>query len=279
MNDAGLNDDAELDAFLAGKGALSELLSELKDELQAELPQPSADLEAKIMADAQAALTPTSSLPPFPPRQLTPMEEFAAFTNKVATMGPPPMQRNPVTRLGKSLVAANDAMVNDGPAAWPEARWRWLWRWRVPLGVAASVLLFFPVVFKLSQEPQESQESPMSATPALKMAVETATPTAAQANRAQDAAQTANAPAPPAPPAALADSELAKEVRITNKAMKKSASPEADAQALLTAIEKMILNKKIPEALEAWQKFRLAYPDYVVTPALEKQMEALKAQQ
>jgi hypothetical protein len=296
MNDAGLNDDAEFDAFLAGKGALSELLSELKGELQDEFALPSAELDSKIMADAQAALTP--------------MEEFAAFTNKVATLGRAPMQRNPVTQLNKSLLAANDAMVHDGPAAWPQARW--LWRWRVALGVAASVLLFFPVVFKLSQE------SPMSAAPALNMPLEKAMPAATQAslpppppepramekkpivsgrleeklateaitaskmapaqtqaNRVQNAAPTANAPAPPA---ALADTELPKGLSLPNKVMKKPASPEADAPALLTAIEQMILDKKIPEALEAWQKFRQTYPDYVLTPAQEKQIEALKAQ-
>ncbi|MFZ6757610.1 hypothetical protein ACO0K9_10325 [Undibacterium sp. Ji50W] len=49
-----------------------------------------------------------------------------------------------------------------------------------------------------------------------------------------------------------------------------------DAQWRLAKIDKLIKAKQNKEALEEWNRFRIAYPDYVVDKSLQKQIENLQ---
>lgn len=92
--------DAEFEAFLQGGDELALLLQELPQDT------PSAELDAAIMADAEAALV---------------VAEADATTPVIA--------------------AANDAKNPDASSHRPS----FLWRWKTPLGLVASVMLAVPI--------------------------------------------------------------------------------------------------------------------------------------
>ena len=98
--------DAEFEAFLQGGDELALLLQDLPQDA------PSAELDAAIMADAEAALI---------------LAAADATTPVVA--------------------AANDAKNPDASPHRPS----FLWRWKTPLGLAASIMLAVPL-FLLQQE-------------------------------------------------------------------------------------------------------------------------------
>lgn len=56
------------------------------------------------------------------------------------------------------------------------------------------------------------------------------------------------------------------------------ASPPEAPQSWLTRIEKLLKEDKKKEALEEWNKFRKAYPEYSVRKELADQIDALKKQ-
>lgn len=55
-----------------------------------------------------------------------------------------------------------------------------------------------------------------------------------------------------------------------------AAAPASDAQLRLAKIEKLIKAKQGKAALEEWNRFRTAYPDYVVDSSLQKQIDNLQ---
>jgi hypothetical protein len=83
--------------------------------------------------------------------------------------------------------------------------------------------------------------------------------------------------APPPPPAARRMSEPAPKTELAGANSIASVTP--DAKTWLAQIEKLIRDDKRTEALAAWQKFRQAYPDYVVEKTIEKQIEAFRTQE
>lgn len=108
--------DAEFEDFLQGQGELAGLLHSLEQE------QPSAELDAAILADAARVL------------------------NNPAI--------NPVTTIAPSVQpanAANDAKGPSGSGAMPG----FLWRWKLPLGLAASILFAIPVVMEYRQHTEQ----------------------------------------------------------------------------------------------------------------------------
>ncbi|MES2039631.1 MAG: hypothetical protein V4495_17590, partial [Pseudomonadota bacterium] len=105
--------DAEFEAFLQGGDELALLLQDLPQDT------PPAELDAAIMADAEAAL----------------ILAIADTTNP-------------------AVAAANDAKNPDASPHRPS----FLWRWKTPLGLAASIMLAVPL-FLLQQEHEAEIEA------------------------------------------------------------------------------------------------------------------------
>lgn len=153
--------DAELEDFLQGKGELASLLRDLPQA------QPSAELDAAIIAQAERAL--------------------AASTPAIPTTTAP---------------AANDATGPEGHGKPPS----FLWRWKLPLSLAASILFAIPVVMQQNQQPYSNEPVIVAApnAPVPQAKDNAALPELAQADMAKQDKLAAKAEATPAPAAATA---------------------------------------------------------------------------
>lgn len=299
--------DAELDAFLSGGDALSRQLQAM------EQPAPSAQLDAAILAQAEAL-----------------MEKDRP--------------RAPVARM----LAANDA----GPQT-PASTWRPGRRWRVPTGIAAALVagVLAQQTWQAERDidgvsllpPAPTQSAPAAAPPPVEEKPRAALPAADAAPVPQAAARaTARRPAPP--PAPVAESEVAapqapvqaeapasafappaapvaapapapayapplpapvalgrasapvsasafselqaksapRPVVVVDRRSRVEAGAQSPAQSAadpadwLAAIDEMLRAGLRRDTLEEWDRFRAAYPDYPVPAQTIDKINALK---
>lgn len=99
-----------------------------------------------------------------------------------------------------------------------------------------------------------------------------------------------SAPMPAPVPAPQAQAQPEGQVRVQGHKVRRLSDDKAAADAAsagepaesasewLQRLEKLLQEGKHKQALEEWRKFRLAWPNYPVAPATEKQIEALQAQ-
>jgi hypothetical protein len=249
----GLDDDnAKFDEFLQGKGELADLLRALPQE------QPSSELDAKILADVRRSLQ-SSLIKTLPGNPVT----------QVADVGPAANQTN---GAGGAVILP----IRSEPAR----RSGFLTRWRVPLGICATLVLSLSVTFEVwqGQAHREMQATggaqPLIIADAPKISEEVVVALGMPAEPAATAVESAPAPMmemAATAPAAAKKSELAGANSI--------ASTPPDAKTWLSQIEKLIQDDKRKEALDAWQKFRQVYPDYVVDKIIERQIESFRTQE
>ncbi len=154
--------DVEFADFLQGRGELAHLLQELPQE------QPSAELDAAILADAEKALAAPHIEPHIGP-QVKPQASLPT---------------SPI-----SVMAANDSI---GPATDAGGAPSFLWRWELPLGLAAGILFAMPLALLQKQPSSLDNSAGKAATelPQLAKADHMTTPEApAAAAPAPDVAQ------------------------------------------------------------------------------------------
>ena len=75
---------------------------------------------------------------------------------------------------------------------------------------------------------------------------------------------------------AEAAAKPAKPANEAARARKLLQEPVLPANAWLQKIEKLLQAEKNKEALDEWQQFRQAWPDFVVDKALQTRLDALK---
>ncbi len=196
------NDDmheAEFEDFLQGKGELASLLQDLPQA------QPSAELDAAIIAEAERALA-------------------APLATRTAPAIVPP--------------AVNDAIGPEGSGKPPS----FLWRWKLPLSLAASILFAIPVVMQQHQESYSTEPVTASASnaralptapaaPATQENDKSALPQLAQADLTKRAKVAAEVAAPAAPVASTSnaaspvmEASKAKESQVADDARRASAA-------------------------------------------------------
>ncbi|MFZ6731343.1 hypothetical protein ACO0LG_05395 [Undibacterium sp. Ji42W] len=194
------NDDmhvAEFEDFLQGKGELASLLQDLPQA------QPSAELDAAIIAEAEGALA-------------------APLATRTAPAIVPP--------------AANDAIGPEGSGKPPS----FFWRWKLPLSLAASILFAIPVVMQQNQESYPADPVTVRApnapavptAPAIQEKDTPALPQLAQADLTKQAKVAAEVAPPAAAPAANMNSAAApameaskaKESQVADDARRTSAA-------------------------------------------------------
>ncbi|BBB64098.1 hypothetical protein UNDKW_5825 [Undibacterium sp. KW1] len=209
------NDDmreAEFEDFLQGKGELASLLQDLPQA------QPSAELDAAIIAEAELALA------------------VPLATRTAPAIVPP---------------AANDATGPEGNGKPPS----FLWRWKLPLSLAASILFAIPVVMQQHQESYPTEPVTASASnaralptapaaPATQENDKSALPQLAQADLTKRAKVAAEVAAPAAPVASTSnaaspvmeaskanESQVADDARRASAAKPRSEFKPAEQQA------------------------------------------------
>lgn len=268
-------DDAEFDAefagFLRGEGELAGLMRQVPQ------PQPSSELDEKILANAGAALAQPAS------------------ANDAAM---PAAERRPaeVRRTSRDIA-------------------RFLRRARAPLGLAATVVIAVSLGVQWRQEPEVAEQVVVPAVPELKADAPPPPASADRPAPAADAAmaappkQEAAQPAPALKQAGTmqparkreAHANLAEarpqdappqtafaysRVQEPGTLSKQAALPAADLQGIVPAgdpkagewllkIDELIRQGRKEEALKSWEDFRKAWPDYPVPEPLKEKIKAL----
>lgn len=254
MNSEDINDD-DLDAFLKGDDELSRRLRALDQ------PSPSAELDAAILARAARP----------------------AAANDPAEGGAPPA---PMPRMGL--------------------------RWRVPAGIAATVLagVLAHHAWQASADLDRDGEvrlvapappappapavppQPEAIAPPPPEAAPVAPPKAAQPAARRSAPQVSE-PAPPPPPSAeletysapaaappapqpIAQERSAMEVTARRNRSEAPKAAQPDPKLWLASIDEMLKAGLQRDAVEEWDRFRAAWPDYPVPDQTRARISALR---
>lgn len=198
--DVDRTDDAEFEDFLLGKGELADLLRTLPQAA------PSAELDAKILHDAEAALARTAhggggnaggsgNTPP--------SEANTSTSTPSVDISPPPVTAlpaiKPVAEAPVPLSAtASRTAANDPAPHTSSPPIGFFSRWRMPLGLVATLLLSMSVTLKVWRG-QDVRSTPpvLVADETARAGAETAAPAALPAPQASAPVKLAQAPAPP----------------------------------------------------------------------------------
>ena len=290
--------DAELDAFLRGDDALSRELQALTQ------PAPSAQLDAAILAQAQSLMEQGGSVRPAAANDAGPKAPIAPWR-------PGPRWRVP-TGIAAALVAGVLAQQTwhsqrdvDGVGGLP-----------LPAAPAPSQPAAAAPPPALTEAPREAiKPSPSPKSAEVSPRADTARANHQPAVAGEMAPSLAPAPAevlakappppapapmavpPPAPAPAPAASEpfdatagavtvTARRSRVDVSAAPAPAAPAVrsappapsapDPALWLAAIDEMLRAGLRRDAVEEWEKFRAAYPDYPVPAATSDQIKALR---
>lgn len=249
------HDERALDAFLRGDDALSRALREVPQ------PEPSADLNQRIMADAERALGAPAANDTLPPSE------------RSAPAG------GWFRRLRMPLAVAASLTV----AVLIGLQWRTAPHDDVPMlaGTAPGTAV-----------PPETQPPPLLPPDAAAPAA----PAPPEPDASAVPARPRPAPARPAPPAQdrsarartmIAQQDPPQDLALGSVIMRGMPSPEdasaaptvpdnATPEAWLTAIERLLAEDRPADARRAWQQFRAAHPRFPVPDPLARRLDALQ---
>jgi hypothetical protein len=302
--------DEEFEALLQGRGELADMLRAVPQ------PEPSAELDAAILAVAQAALQPSTAATPAAANDPTIPEG-----GKRKRVGLAQRWKIPLAFAASAVLALH--MIG----------FQWFPSWTeheaktppaAPAAAPAQTAPETPAVVAQVEPHKERQMASEQPSPASRRSEEAAykhkamepadaaPPLAAAGNVPAQAAQTNIAQAPSAAPAqaqqtyrsraqepagassAAAENEVAqaaapkalakRETADSNNASIAAAPADApsqidatkDPKAWLARIDKLLKTDSTKEALDEWTKFRRAYPDYPVAKELADRIDALK---
>jgi len=253
-------DDGALDAFLRKEDSLASLLQSLDQ------PQPSAELDAAIMADAEAALTqcaaPQTSAndPVFPGAAQRPRLPFLSRWKIPLSLAATALLTLSVVWTQRSGEAPSDAPIQVAQAPVSTAAPR----------AAASAESTSPDAVD-SNAPADRAAAPATTPKTSRHA----SPAASQSKSLLAKRRDNDPVSPAAPMAEAAPSVLAKaEIPDETRTVWRGGPPQP--KDWLRRIEEKIDAGARQEAQDEWTKFRKAYPNYEVPNRLLEKIEALK---